>query len=202
MALTQTSKLEAVNTMLSVIGEAPVNSLDASSKTVDVTMAEDILDEVSREVQTMGWNFNREYDVELGANQDNQIVLPTNTAQVDVEPVNSGTKQYVQRGQKIYNKTDRTFTITDSKKCTITYLLDWEDLPQPARYYISIRAARRFQERVVGSEKHAKFNHMDEFQALVSLREAETDGGDFTIFDNHDVFRVINRGNVINRISN
>ena len=64
-----------------------------------------------------------------------------------------------------------------------------------------IRAARKFQDRVVGSDKHHAFTQVDEFQALVALRDAETDGGDYTIFDNNDVARVINRGNVINRIT-
>tara|TARA_R110000824_G_scaffold318033_1_gene505140 strand:- start:479 stop:1084 length:606 start_codon:yes stop_codon:yes gene_type:complete len=201
MALANTTKLEAINTMMSVIGEAPVNTLDATSQTSDVIMAQKILDEVSREVQSSGWNFNREYEVSLGPTTSNEIVLSENVARVDVEPAHAGSKLYIQRGQKIYNKSDKTFTITDALKCTVTYLLDWTDVPQAARQYIMIRAARKFQDRVVGSGKHHDFNQMDEYQALITLREAESDGGDFTIFDNYDVYRVIDRGNVRNRIS-
>ena len=201
MPLSNTTKLEAINTMMSAIGEAPVNTLDASSQTSDVIMAQKILDEVSREIQTAGWNFNREYEVELNPTTDNEIVLSENVARIDVEPKNAGTKLYVQRGQKIYNKTDRTFTIEDALKCTIIYLLDWTDLPQAARHYIMIRSARRFQDRVVGSGKHHDFNEKDEYQALITLREAESDGGDYTIFDHYDVYRVIDRGNVRNRVS-
>tara|TARA_Y100001968_G_scaffold327940_1_gene374064 strand:- start:2469 stop:3077 length:609 start_codon:yes stop_codon:yes gene_type:complete len=201
MTLAATSKLEAINTMMSVIGEAPVNTLDAASQTADVIMAKTVLDEVSREVQAAGWNFNREYEVPLNPTTDNEIVLGSNIARIDVEPANAGTTLYIQRGSKIYNKTDRTYTITDTLKCTVTYLLEWDYLPQAARNYIMIRAARKFQDRVVGSGKHHDFTQMDEFQALVTLREAETDGGDFTIFDNYDVYKAIDRGNVINRIS-
>ena len=46
MALTATTKLEAVNTLLSSIGEAPVNSL--TSGLVDAELAETILDSTSR----------------------------------------------------------------------------------------------------------------------------------------------------------
>ncbi len=201
MALANTTRLEAVNTMMSVIGEAPVNTLDAASQTSDVIMAMKILDEVSREIQSAGWNFNREYEVSLSPNTSNEIVLSENVARIDVEPENAGTTQYIQRGQKIYNKTDKTFTITDALKCTVIYLLDWTDLPQAARQYVMIRAARKFQDRVVGSSKHHDFNQNDEFQALITLREAESDGGDYTIFDNYDVYRVIDRGEVRNRIS-
>jgi len=201
MPLANTTKLEAINTMMSAIGEAPVNTLDASSQTQDVIMAKSILDEVSREVQSAGWHFNREYEVSLSPNTSNEILLSENVARVDVEPVNSSTTQYIQRGQKIYNKTDKTFTISDALKCTVVYLLDWTDLPQAARQYIMIRAARKLQDRVVGSGKHHDFNQMDEYQSLVTLREAESDNADYTIFDNYDVKRTIDRGNVRNRIS-
>uniref|UniRef100_UPI0040473467 hypothetical protein n=1 Tax=Shewanella sp. TaxID=50422 RepID=UPI0040473467 len=53
-----TSKLDAVNTMLSSIGEAPVSSL--SSGLIEAEIAETILDTIDREVQSMGWHFNTE----------------------------------------------------------------------------------------------------------------------------------------------
>jgi len=52
-----TSKLSAVNTLLAIIGEAPVNSLNAPL-TGDASLAERTLDEVSREVQGAGWSWN------------------------------------------------------------------------------------------------------------------------------------------------
>jgi hypothetical protein len=201
MSLTRTTKLEAVNTMLSVIGEAPVNSLESTSKTSDVIMAEKLLNEVSREVQASGWHFNIEKDVEISPDSNNNILIPTSAARVDVEPDNAKDKEYVQRGSKIYNKSDKTFVITSALKCTIIYMLSWEDLPQSARQYIMIRASRKFQDRVVGSEKHHGFNQVDEYQSLIALREAEAEGGDYTIFDHYDVYRVIDRGNVRNRIT-
>lgn len=201
MATARTSRLEAVNTMLSVIGEAPVNDLTASSATADVIMAGNVLDEVSREIQTHGWDFNRETLVKLVPNEANEIVLSTSVAEIDIEPLDADGKKYVQRGGRLYNKTDHTFTISKEVKATIVYVLGWEDLPQAARHYFMIRAARRFQDRVVGSDKHHSFNQQDEFQALVALRAAESRSGDFTIFDNYDVARVIDRGNVFNRIT-
>ena len=58
----RTTKLESINTMLSTIGEAPVNSLTGSLPT-DATMAINILDEINREVQAQGWKFNTSYKV-------------------------------------------------------------------------------------------------------------------------------------------
>ena len=57
MAVARTSELEAINTMLGVIGESPINDLSAVNQT-DVILAKDILTEVSREVQSQGWYFN------------------------------------------------------------------------------------------------------------------------------------------------
>ena len=55
MSLSATTKLEAVNIMLSTIGENPVNSL--TSGLVDAELAETILGSVSKAVQSEGWNF-------------------------------------------------------------------------------------------------------------------------------------------------
>ena len=44
---TRTTELEAVNTILSTIGEAPLNTLTGSLP-VDGTMAQNILDEINR----------------------------------------------------------------------------------------------------------------------------------------------------------
>ena len=52
-----TSKLKAVNILLSVIGEAPVNNL-TPPLTGDASLAERVLDEISTEVQSSGWSWN------------------------------------------------------------------------------------------------------------------------------------------------
>ena len=69
------SKLEAVNLMMTAIGETPVNSI-TSSTTTDVSIAIQILDNVSREVQSVGWHFNSDTNYKLVPNSSNQIELP------------------------------------------------------------------------------------------------------------------------------
>tara|TARA_Y100000114_G_C11746678_1_gene322018 strand:- start:453 stop:1061 length:609 start_codon:yes stop_codon:yes gene_type:complete len=201
MAVARTSELEAINTMLGVIGESPINDLSAVNQTTDVILAKDILTEVSREVQSQGWYFNCEKDVKITPTADNEILIPANAARIDVEAINASSKEYVQRGDKLYNKTDHTFTISTELKCFVIYMLDWTLLPQAARQYIMIRAARKLQDRAVGSTKHHQFNQIDEAQALAMLRADEASVGDHSIFNNYDVGRVIDRGNVVNRIT-
>jgi len=201
MALASTTKLNAINTILSAVGEAPINSL-SGSLTADVSLAESILDEVSREVQSAGWHFNTERDVPLTPNSDNQVVIGTNIARVDLEDSNVDSNyDIVIRGTKLYNRKKLTYTITATKKYTVVYLLDFTDMPENARRYIMIRAARIYQDRLVGSEKHSMFTRGDEQQAFIALREYEMESADYSIFDNFDVARIIDRSSVINRVS-
>ena len=95
-----TSKLDAVNTMLSSIGEAPVSSL--SSGLIEAEIAETILDTVDREVQSMGWNFNTELKKNFAQDVSGQILLPADILRADATyQVNS--KDLVQRGLKMYD---------------------------------------------------------------------------------------------------
>ena len=82
---TRTSELEAVNTILSTIGEAPLNTLSGSLP-VDGTIAKNVLSEVSREVQSQGWHFNTHYKVTLSRDTDNKIPLATNIVRVEIDP--------------------------------------------------------------------------------------------------------------------
>ena len=93
MAVARTSELEAINTMLGVIGESPINDLSAVNQTTDVILAKDILTEVSREVQSQGWYFNCEKDVKITPTADNEILIPANAARIDVEAINASSQQ-------------------------------------------------------------------------------------------------------------
>jgi len=200
MALALTTKLEAINTMLSNVGEAPVNSL-TGSLTADVRLAQNILDEVSREVQSIGWHFNTEKDVPLAPNSENQVELSGGVARVDLEGDNiDSSYDVVVRGSKLYNRKNRTYTFTATKKYTVTYMLDWEQLPESARRYIMIRSARIYQDRLVGSETLSAFSRSDEQSALFSLREYEMETADYSVFDNWDVARIIDRSSVVDKL--
>ena len=73
---TRTTELEAVNTILSTIGEAHINTLTGSLP-VDGTTAKNVLSEINREVQSAGWHFNTHYKVDLSRNGDNKIPIGT-----------------------------------------------------------------------------------------------------------------------------
>ena len=188
MALAKTTRLQAVNTMLSTIGEAPINTLTGVLG-VDVATAERVLDETSLEVQSMGWHFNTVPEVELTPDSSTKLItVAPNVVRIDVE--SSATHDLVLRGDTLFDRKNNTNLFDKSiKKVTVVTALDFTDLPQLARHYITIRAARIFQDRVVGSEKHHSFTLRDEMMALSKLREYEMDTGDHSIFDNFTVSR-------------
>jgi hypothetical protein len=185
------TKLEAVNIMLSTIGEAPVNSL--SSGLVDAEMAETILNSTSRAVQADGWNFNTELDYPITPDVNGQINLPTNILRADAA-LTPTSKDLVQRGLRMYDKKNHTFTINDTVDLDVVLELSFEDLPEVVKRYITIKASRVFQARVLGSDTLHKFTQEEEQQALFALKEFESATEDFNIFDSYDVSKVIDRG--------
>ena len=192
---TPTTKLEAVNSMLSTIGEAPVNSL--TSGLVDAETAETILNEVSRSVQASGWNFNSEPNYTVAANVSGEVRLPTEVIRADLADsetkFRSNKNEYVQRGNKMYDKIKHTYDIGAPLTLDVVVLLNYELCPEVARRYISVKAARIFQERVVGSDTLSAMNRNDEQEALFALREMEGDNGDYNIFDDRSTARVLDR---------
>lgn len=189
--MTPLTELEAVNIMLSAIGETPVNSL--TSGLVEAELAETILGQVSRSVQTQGWSFNRDIGVELSANTNGEVPLPNNVLSADsINVYNS--RNLIQRGQKFWDRKELTYIINESVKADLVYELTFTDLPPIARSYITVRAARIFQDRIVGADTLHGFQKTDEDQALIALKDAEAEMQDHNIFNNYDVFRVIDRG--------
>lgn len=157
---TPTSELEAVNTMLSCIGEAPISDIETTGS-VRVDQAKAMLNEISRTVQQRGWHFNSEDDYPLVRNGTGELVLPTNTFRVCAAREHRADYDVVQRGTKLYDRKNHTFTFTVDLKVDIVLCLPFEELPEAARKYINIFAARTFQGRVQGSEAVYRFTSED-----------------------------------------
>jgi len=182
---TLTSKLDAVNTMLGYVTEAPVNSIaNTTALPPSAALAKGVIDEVSREVQQDGWHFNTAQDYKLEANASNKFVLPDNVLQVDTVDT---TYDVVQRGTALFDRKNYTDTFTvDELKVNITFLLEYEELPEQARRYIALKASRMFANRLVGSREIEALIYRDEIRAKAAMEEAEGNNSDRTIFDNYD----------------
>jgi len=193
MAISLTSKLDAINSMLIGVGEAPVNTLNSGLQEAEIAAI--TLTTVSREVQSSGWTFNTDLKITLVRNTANNIVVPLNTLQVDTLGLK---RRYdtdvVLRSGKLYDRTKNTFEFTDNIEVDIVLLFDFEELPEVARRYITLRAGRKFQENTIGSSEMTQLQYKDEQSALFALRDADSQAADFNIFDNYDTFRALDRG--------
>jgi hypothetical protein len=190
MALVPTTKLEAVNACLSNIGEAPVASLTGLQ--VDAQVASSIIDEVSREVQAHGWHWNSEVHT-LKPDINSEIKLPANTLRVDSVQDDIAT-DVIQRGMKLYDRKENQYTFTKALKLALTVGLDFDDIPEAARRYITVRSIRLFQERVLGSDSLSKFNRADEQQAWALLQHEEAETGDYNVItDSYSTYSTVGR---------
>jgi|TARA_R100001530_G_scaffold17028_2_gene14822 hypothetical protein len=179
-SLVLSSELEAVNAMLRAIGESAVSTLE-NVTTVDVTTAKNILSDVNREVQQKGWHFNTEWDVTLTLDSDNRLPVGNN-----VMSVYSPTKLLTMRGRSgsmfVYDLDNNTFTWSSSiTDAVVIKLLDFEDLPQTARQYITAKASRIFQSEVVGQVAAETVNRQEEVEAYADLMDDEGERSGYNI---------------------
>ena len=191
---TRTTELEAVNTILSTIGEAPLSTLTGSLP-VDGTTAKNILNEISREGQSAGWHFNTQYKVDLTRDTDNKVPIGTDVVRVQLnDKYDKSSYDVVQRGSYLFNlaKNSNIFD-QDFTENTLIYLLQFDDIPEQARRYITIRSARVFHDRTLGANTLHKFSSEDEARSLAVMKQAEMQTGDNTIFDNYLQAYTVNR---------
>lgn len=198
MALSGTTQLEAVNTLLHTIGESPVNSLTGTLP-IDATLANNAVNEISREVQAAGWHFNSFYKYTLNLDTDSKIPLADNIMRVDLDINQYALSKYdvIKRGSFLFNKQGNTFVFDEALDAKVILYLPFDELPENGRRYITIRAARIFQDRTLGATTLHKFGQVDEFNALTILKQEEADTADTNIFNSYDTFNIISRGHKI-----
>jgi len=182
------TELDAVNSILMSVGETPVNTLTVQSP--EVAIAQKTLRQVCREIQAEGWSYNTEnqYPIDLDAN--NQCIIPNNVLQLDLNIFEHG-KDYdiVRRSDngvmKVYDKKNHTFTFENCSKLyfDIVWMLDFEDLPQAFKDYITTRASRIASNRMVNSQPSAKLLETDEAAARALAVEYEMKQSDHNIFN-------------------
>ena len=167
----KTSELNAVNELLDGIGQQPVNSLTTEAN-ADVIRALALLRRTSLEVQCRGLTCNTVTEVAITRDASDEFVFADEVVAVDIDHRRYPQYDVELRGAKLYDKTNETFTFTtDFSYASKTTLLDWTDLPQSVRYYIMVRAARKFMDRTEGSVEGHQFSREDEAEAARDMKK-------------------------------
>ena len=180
MAVAATTELECINIMLAAIAEAPINSLTGTLP-VDAVTARSTLAEFNKEVQSEGWSFNTEIDVTLTRDGSNQISLPANVLRVDANIHQHPTIDPIQRGLKLYDRQNNKYEFDEDLICTVVYFRDFDEIPEQARRYINIKAARVFVDRLVGDQGLRTYTQEDEVRARTILTETDYANADHNL---------------------
>ena len=176
-----TIQIEALNRILMSCGQAPVTVIETTNP--DVAIANETLLQVSKEIQSEGWTFNKEYHVPFFPDGNSEITIASNILQLKLSEnsANMG-KDAVNRGGKLYDRQNHTSKWTESVECDVTYLYDWADLPPPVQNFVSARAATTASQRIVGDMQQYQILQQQEAIARSLALEYETQQGQYTFF--------------------
>jgi hypothetical protein len=166
--------LDAVNACLFSIGEAPVSDILAN-EAVDVNTAIGIINAIDLSVQSVGWSWNRETSLLLNPDASKFIQLPGLTLRVsNAYWASTGSiARVVQRGTRLYNTEDHTFEFTDGIEVDMLTRMDFDQLPEPARRYITALSVDRFQATQQNNSGVKRVTEQDIVLAKAALEQHE-----------------------------
>ncbi len=177
------SKLDMINTALLSIGETPfvdgtlVSTLPLGT---DGDTARRIVETTMVETQARGWYFNLDYNFPLTPDSNGFITMPPNTLRVDFGNTEFR-HQYTIKNGSIYDYLNHTYAINISLVADVVWLVDYAELPPEAYEYISLRAARKFQQKVIGAQEIDQFTVRDESDSLINLQRRQLQSQDFKL---------------------
>jgi len=185
------TELDAVNQILSSVGQAPVTTLDLQNPEVSIVL--NTLREVNRQVQSEGWIFNTEHDYELTPDSTtNQIAYPANMLQIDTnQPHHKSEYDVVRREGKLYDRLNHTYTFTKSIQADIVWYFDFTDVPPAFQVYITARAARMCAAKLISDQEIYKLLSEQEIYTRAAAIEYECNQGDYSMFgfkDGHNYY--------------
>lgn len=173
-----TTRLNTINTMLSCIKQAPLNSLEGT-KSYFTILAENILDNEVEIVQLMGWDFNSEDDYPLYPNENNNIIVADDVLMLKLPSYYEN--RYVTRNKKLYDKLNHTFTITEQLNVSVVLKIEFENLPKVAQNFIMMSAANKFVKRALGSQATYTYTQEDLIAARMLMEEHELEVGNYNL---------------------
>jgi hypothetical protein len=173
------TELDAINILLSVIGEAPIESLATSSvnEVTDSALARRTLAEVTKDVQAEGWSWNTDNHVEFALTNEKGFVVPANALRVRFSRSRWPMGDLVMRGRRVWDRGRQSYEFEDASLTAeeVVFELVWDELPHPAQQYIVIRAARIYASRFINSNVIFTYSVQDESYARAMLvRDEET----------------------------
>jgi len=160
--------LYSVNILLSSINELAISDDTELAEIIEAQKARDVIEEVKKSVLSTGWDVNTDTDWEFIPDVDGYISLPAN-----ILDISTNDSDIIMRDWRLYSKKDKTAKFNEAIKCTVVWDMDFNALPYPIRHYITIRASRIFQYRMIGDVAQYQFSEDDENHAYISARRSD-----------------------------
>lgn len=158
-----TTELDAINILLAAIGTAPVNNIDTAN--TDAVMAKNYIHNALKEIQTEKWYFNTEDNYQLIPDINNEIHLADNIINIDSIGRFGENTNLIPRGKKLYDRLNHTYKIQNPITANIILCLEFDELPETAIQYIIAKAARKYQEELLGDPSLRTWTKEDEATA-------------------------------------
>ena len=179
------TELDAVNQILSSVGQAPVTTLDLQNPEVSIVV--NTLREQSKQVQLEGWAFNTEYDYTLARNTSNEIPFPQNALAVDANRhQHQDHYNLVKRNNKLYCRYEHTYIFDEDIHADITWFFDFQELPAAIQEYVTAKAARMCATKMVGDAQLNQLLQEQEATTRAAAIEDDCKQGDYSFFGYRD----------------
>ena len=162
-----------------------VESRVESQTNPDVAIALNTLRDVSREIQSEGWTFNKEYKYPITPDSNNEVIIANNILQMDLNKTYTQNmdRDSINREGKLYDKMAHSFTWTDETLYVdVIWYFDWTSIPTPIQAYIIARASTVVSGRIIGDVNQYQLLAAKEAVAKSTALEYECSQGDYTFF--------------------
>ena len=180
------TELDAVNEILTSVGQAAVTTLDLRNPEVSIVLT--TLREQNKLVQAQGWTFNTERHYTFTPDAATKhIVYTDNILALDANQEDHlETYDIVKRNGRLYDRYNHTDEFDQSISCDVVWLIDFAEVPPALQMYITARAARVCAIKMVGDATLNKLLEEQELNAKSTAMEYETQQGDYSFFGFRD----------------
>lgn len=166
---TLSDELSAVNVLLSSIGESPVSSLDGEAS--EAASAQLFLEEQSRAVQSRGWPWNRDYGVLVAVDSTGRCPMPDNALRIAKAYPGDHSGSLTERKRFVYDNRRSSFIFDEGVMLDLISFLQFDEMPEAARRYVTILAAQQYQGRIQTSGTVDRILDSQVLRALQTLEE-------------------------------
>lgn len=173
--------LRAVNILLKTINEEPIDSEEDFDAIKEAQNAADTLEEVKKAVLSEEWDVCYDEGYTFPVDSEGYIPVPANVLDIYQDGGN-----VIMRDWRLYDKTAQSAKFEEAQSMNVVWNLDFNSLPHPLRYYITVRAARIFQDREVTDGTMHTFTEEDERKALTAARRSEARSTSANMLDTFD----------------